>query len=1155
MSKKIYTAKIKRLSLLSFCLIPLLSLATPSEILLLNSYHQGLSWTDSLTESIKKELKKENISLDIEYLDSKRRSLDIVAPVMASYLKEKHATHIPSAIIATDNNALSFLKQYPALFPQIPVIFCGINDYSESMIKGLEKTFTGVAENTDPLGTVQLIQQLKPNTERIIFIAGETPTGQALLTSAQNSLKHIESVKFEWWTGISTKTLMKRLSNLGNKDAVILLVFNKDSEGLYHSNREIGEKIASKSPAPVFCLHDFYMNTGVIGGRIARASDQGRLAAKLCLEYLETGKIGPVIETSPNATVLNYPDLKRHKLHLQEFPPAAIIQNAPPPDTKYFLKILVYLTLFLVLTTGVFISLTWISAHKKVQHELMSIMIKKTTTIFVISSLCTLIVLGLQEFQQYKSSVNTAKKTLLANKKLQVQAIVDGAVNNIDFIRKSQKLKNVYSEDEIKNFAMLHIKNTTAMNLDHYLFITDINGRIIHHPLNNFEGQNFNDLMDTTARLPFNHLLSAALLKSQNFVTYKLKNPDSNNVEDKITYARHINQWNWIVAAGINMSDIYSPLKKQTNSLKQRLIYNSLGIAFIGFFGIFILLITHRFFAKFVAKEIKNLQLGIENKDKQLLNEYFSIKEFEIIAKGAWSAFTKIELEQNKFETLFQKNTSLMVITSIEEGISAINDAFADTFQIKAPDVRGKTLVSLGIITEELRDEIIEEIKKSGDSGLFEINFKNHEGSERKGEIRVQLLNYGEESHYLAVLQDVTDQQRAEDQAFQLSRAIEQSPVSVIITNMNGNIEYVNPKFCTVTGYSREEALDKNPRILKSGEQDYSFYEELWACISSGGKWSGELHNKRKDGTFFWEIAYISGLRDTTGKISHYLAIKEDITEKKALEGQLAQAQKLESVGHLAAGIAHEINTPIQFVGDNLSFLKDSIPDLISIADHHIDLLEKSRSFGMDEEFISQEKQVVDNADLDYLREELPMAIEQSIEGAGRVSKIVRAMKEFSHPGTSKMTPSELNKAIETTITVAKNEWKYSAELKTHFAENMPLIPCLVSEFNQVILNMIVNARDAIKETGTMGTISISTSFDDHWAIIKIDDTGAGMPQEVQDHIFDPFFTTKEVGVGSGQGLAIAHNVIVDKHKGRLIVKSEPNKGTSFIIKLPINNE
>lgn len=283
----------------------------------------------------------------------------------------------------------------------------------------------------------------------------------------------------------------------------------------------------------------------------------------------------------------------------------------------------------------------------------------------------------------------------------------------------------------------------------------------------------------------------------------------------------------------------------------------------------------------------------------------------------------------------------------------------------------------------------------------------------------------------------------------------------------------------------------------------------------------------------------------------------EDITERLEVERELIQAQKLESIGQLAAGIAHEINTPTQFVWDNLHFLSDAFADLLAVLTRQQEVVESVKTGACAPELIEACEAEVRRADLDYLQDEIPKALGQTTEGVERIATIVRAMKEFAHPDRDEMTSEDLNRAIANTVTVARNEWKYVADVTMDLASDLPSVPCLLGQFNQVILNIIVNAAHAIGDvvgnTGRKGVISIVSRRVDNDAEIRITDTGAGIPENIRHKIFDPFFTTKEVGKGTGQGLAIARSVVVDKHHGTIRVESEVGKGTTFIIRLPLN--
>ncbi len=298
---------------------------------------------------------------------------------------------------------------------------------------------------------------------------------------------------------------------------------------------------------------------------------------------------------------------------------------------------------------------------------------------------------------------------------------------------------------------------------------------------------------------------------------------------------------------------------------------------------------------------------------------------------------------------------------------------------------------------------------------------------------------------------------------------------------------------------------------------------------------------------------YIGSTIDKRG----FLILANDVTEQKFIESQLMHSQKLESIGQLAAGIAHEINTPVQFVTDNSEFLKESFDTIADILQYCENTLRQCAEKYSCPELLVEVLEKKEENDTDFLLEEIPSAISQNLEGLQKVATIVKAMKEFSFPAQKEMIPTDLANAIQNTITVARNEWKYVSELETEFDEDLPPVYCHPGELNQVILNLIINAVHAIQDKlddseNQKGTITIRTLRDKDTAIIQVSDTGSGIPIEVQKRIFDPFFTTKDVGKGTGQGLFISHSVIVDKHHGTITFESRKGVGTTFTIRIPI---
>jgi PAS domain S-box-containing protein len=372
---------------------------------------------------------------------------------------------------------------------------------------------------------------------------------------------------------------------------------------------------------------------------------------------------------------------------------------------------------------------------------------------------------------------------------------------------------------------------------------------------------------------------------------------------------------------------------------------------------------------------------------------------------------------------------------------------------------------------------------------------------------------------------------------------------------------FVNPAAARLLGYEIDELIGKPFHdTVHYAQADGTAYP-LGNCPMAQQRAICGIANEvfwRKDGTSFPCEYTCTPIREgdaVTGAVITF----SDISERRMLEAQLRQAQKLESIGQLAAGIAHEINTPTQYIGDNTRFLEDAFGNLSGLL-AVVKQLGAARDPQAVLDLAVQLQASLAAADLDYLLEEIPRAIGQSLDGVDRVATIVRSMKEFSHPGSEEKQAIDLNRAIQSTLTVSRNEWKYVAEVVTDFDPQLPHVTCLPGDINQVILNLIVNAAHAIGDklrgsTTEKGEIHIQTRQDGEWVEIRLRDTGTGIPKEIQSRIYDPFFTTKAVGRGTGQGLAIVHSVITERHHGTIRFETQPGQGTTFIIRLPLNDK
>lgn len=416
--------------------------------------------------------------------------------------------------------------------------------------------------------------------------------------------------------------------------------------------------------------------------------------------------------------------------------------------------------------------------------------------------------------------------------------------------------------------------------------------------------------------------------------------------------------------------------------------------------------------------------------------------------------------------------------------------------------------------------------------------------------------------------EDVTELRQAEQSLEEMSRhnqlILNSVSEGIIGFDLDGRTIFINRAAAEMTGWSASEFVQSvaHDFLHRSGEEAPRACEDCPVCatLADGKMRHHDEHVVRRHAGGTFPVEYTCAPIWEGGKLSGAVLTFRDITDRKRLQAQLLQAQKLESIGQLAAGIAHEINTPIQYIGDNTRFLRDAFAGMEGLLTE-LRRLARSNDLGGDAAKPEQSlAHLAESADLDYLVEEIPKAIEQSLEGVERVAGIVRAMKEFAHPGTPEKTPIDLNRAIQSTITVARNEWKYVAEMVTEFDDDLPLVPCLPGEINQVVLNLVINSAHAIGDlvlAGRMarGEIRVGTCLVDDWAEIRVTDNGAGIPAEIHSKIFDPFFSTKGVGKGTGQGLAIAHSVIREKHGGEIAFESEVGRGTTFIVRLPMDGQ
>jgi len=512
------------------------------------------------------------------------------------------------------------------------------------------------------------------------------------------------------------------------------------------------------------------------------------------------------------------------------------------------------------------------------------------------------------------------------------------------------------------------------------------------------------------------------------------------------------------------------------------------------------------------------------------------------------------------------------IITVDENGIiESFNEAAGEIFQYAPAEAIGKEISELippppGGAVESCWIACLTADRTGAASRGREVVGHRRDGTEFPLDLGVSAVLIGRRRIFTAIVRDITERKRAEQRLRRLhlqnEMILNSAGEGILGLGGDGVVIFANPAAARTLGWSAQDLPGKVlHNVMHHSRVDGAPYptEDCPICqtlVEGSRVRRGEETFWRKDGTSFPAEFVSAPIREGDRTIGVVLTFR-DISEHRMLEAQLRQAQKLESIGQLAAGIAHEINTPTQYIGDNTRFIQDAFTDVRSVLESYRDVMEAIERGEDPSPWVAALASRIKEADLEYLLEEIPRAVGQSLEGVERVAKIVHSMKEFSHPGGEEKQAVDINAAIESTATVSRNEWKYVADLVTEFDPDLPPVQCLPGDFNQVILNLLVNAahaiQDALPKGGTgKGTITVSTRRDGEWAEIRVADTGTGIPEKIRGKLFDPFFTTKEVGRGTGQGLAIAHSVVTEKHGGTLTFETEVGRGTTFCVRLPL---
>jgi len=590
-----------------------------------------------------------------------------------------------------------------------------------------------------------------------------------------------------------------------------------------------------------------------------------------------------------------------------------------------------------------------------------------------------------------------------------------------------------------------------------------------------------------------------------------------------------------------------------------------------------------------------------QNEADSHISEAYSINPCELQQMELAMEQLKQDLKasESRFRNVIIKNADGIAILNKKGLVCFVNPSAEALFNCKEEELLGQAffgnLVVEGSACDiDMETDIIPLVGETDAAGIrvvqTEVEAIRKQKENAVVDMRVVETEWEGEMAYLASLRDITDRKRTEEMLWLYNRAMAATSTGIAIsdaTKPEYPIIYCNPGFESMTGYQMSEIIGKNCHFFQGNDTDQSAVETIRQALQNASECQVILKNYRLDGTAFWNALSISPLRSPTGKLTHFVGVNRDISDRKESEealqkseaqsrekttqleaaikevkdthSQLVQSEKMSSLGLLIAGVAHEINNPVSFIYGNLDPLKNYTQDLL----HMVQLYEQHYPDPVAE--IQEEKETLE---LDFIAQDLPQILSSMKVGVERISQIVKSLRNFSRHDNSEKKPVHLHEGIDSTLLILNHRLKGNAEtLPIQIVRdygNLPPVECLSGPTNQVFMNILSNAIDALNDWNKQrglpemranpSQIKITTKLDDSFAEIKIADNGPGMSSEVKQHIFDPFFTTKPIGKGTGMGLSISYQIVVEKHKGVLDCISEIGQGTEFMIRMPIEH-
>ena len=864
-----------------------------TRVLVIHSYHSGFSWTDGLQKGISKRLQMhKNIEVYTEYLDSKRYSLDNVTVPTFNYLKKKYAKHKPHLLILCDNNALTFYRKYAnQLFPDMPIVFCGINNFHDNLLEGFGNRVTGVVEAVDPKGTLELIRQLQPDLKQLYIISGATVTAQAVKQQVELIFKPFQqTTQFVWLDQLATNELLNRLKNTSRNDAVLLILFNRDANGKFYTYEESGRFISQESIAPVYGMWDFYMGHGIVGGMMASSEYQGEMAGNLALSIIQDNQILPVIRESPNIAMFDYEILKKKGLDPNRLSDDVQIQRRPSNQEKLLETCIQFLGCLLTLIMLGNILVLGYHLFKKHRVQLISLISKNFKGMVTMLTCCMMVALSVNAYFDYKHHIQIVRNELLNQKKTMIVSIVEMLLSQIDYKKKNYPNGDV---KELKNDIITLIRNTSYGDGKGYIFVTSYDGTVlVNNSQQDIVGKNLYHVRDVNGFKFIQKSIKLAKTPSGGFVSYVWRKPDQEKNTKKISFVHGIHDWEWMIGTGVYLDDIEETIRKQKFAFKESLTIHILVILIICLLLIFSMSFVSRFLLKHLKSELNRLTAGIKDKtgdSENLQPDRFRIEEFSLIAKETAKAFAISEQMHKNLQSFFNSLDDFIFVMDADMRVIAINQTVRNRLGYRLNELLNQPIESVfpefyhDCIKNEIEDMLAENVD------ICTVPLSTKEGNPIEVETRIFRGEWNTEDAIFSISKDISALKQSQDR---LQNIINATNIGIWEWSIQTDQMTFNARWANIFGYSTEELSPLSIQMWRDRvhPDDLKKAEYLLAEHFNGNipLYDLEYRMKHKKDTWVWVhscgrvVSWADG--HTPLLMSGMLA---DITERKQTDENL----------------------------------------------------------------------------------------------------------------------------------------------------------------------------------------------------------------------------------------------------------------------------